>query len=166
MDNMQFDRLATTLARVDSRRSILRRFGAALGAAGLAVVVRHAPGARAKDARKSLDFKSKEDFKHWCELSGGTFSEDGIGNTNCNWPNGFWEECDGNGQDCWTTPPPRRNTNGTMAPISGTGGVVNPAQVSNPTFTPSSDSSGNELATPQPKRRGKHRQSHHRAAKR
>jgi hypothetical protein len=56
---------------------------------------------------KRPDFGSKEGFKLECELLGGTFSEDGLGNTNCHYPDGTWTQCDANGNDCWiTTRPP------------------------------------------------------------
>jgi hypothetical protein len=62
-------------------------------------------GASAADdgARPRPDYGSKELFKLECELLGGTFSEDGIGNTNCHYPGG-WVQCDANGRDCWHTP--------------------------------------------------------------
>jgi hypothetical protein len=54
------------------------------------------------------DFGSREGFKLECELLGGTFSEDGLGNTNCHYPDGTWTQCDANGNDCWITPPRTR----------------------------------------------------------
>ena len=33
---------------------------------------------------------------------------DGIGNTNCHFPDGTWTQCDENGNDCWITPPRTR----------------------------------------------------------
>lgn len=53
------------------------------------------------------DFGSAEGFRLECELLGGTYSEDGIGNTNCYYPDGTWTQCDANGNDCWITPPAR-----------------------------------------------------------
>ena len=53
------------------------------------------------------DFGSAEGFRLECELLGGTFSADGIGNTNCHYPDGTWTQCDANGNDCWITPPAR-----------------------------------------------------------
>jgi hypothetical protein len=57
---------------------------------------------------KRPDFGSAEGFRLECELLGGTYSEDGIGNTNCHYPDGTWTQCDANGNDCWVTPPRRR----------------------------------------------------------
>jgi hypothetical protein len=59
-------------------------------------------------AHKRPDFGSAEGFKLECELLGGTYSEDGIGNTNCHYPDGTWTQCDANGNDCWITPPRTR----------------------------------------------------------
>jgi hypothetical protein len=56
-------------------------------------------------AHKRPDFGSAEGFRLECELLGGTYSEDGIGNTNCHYPDGTWTQCDANGNDCWITPP-------------------------------------------------------------
>ena len=53
------------------------------------------------------DFGSAEGFRLECELLGGTYGEDGIGNTNCHYPDGTWTQCDANGNDCWITPPVR-----------------------------------------------------------
>jgi hypothetical protein len=58
-------------------------------------------------AHKRPDFGSAEGFRLECELLGGTYSEDGIGNTNCHYPDGTWTQCDANGNDCWITPPAR-----------------------------------------------------------
>jgi len=57
---------------------------------------------------KRPDFGSAEGFRLECELLGGTYSEDGIGNTNCHYPDGTWTQCDANGNDCWITPPRTR----------------------------------------------------------
>jgi hypothetical protein len=59
-------------------------------------------------AHKRPDFGSAEGFRLECELLGGTYSEDGIGNTNCHYPDGTWTQCDANGNDCWITPPRTR----------------------------------------------------------
>jgi hypothetical protein len=61
----------------------------------------------AADAKKIPDHGSKANFKLNCEDIEGTFSEDGIGNTNCHYPTGSWTQCDENGKDCWYTPPPK-----------------------------------------------------------
>ena len=91
-----------------------------------------AAGASAADATKRPDYGGKAGFKLECEALGGTFSEDGIGNTNCHWPDGGWTQCDANGNDCWYTP--RQVPSGVQGPNVGTvievttdvGGTVSP----------------------------------------
>jgi hypothetical protein len=56
------------------------------------------------EVKKRPDYGSKAQFKLECELMGGTFKEDDLGNTECHWPNGSRIECDSNGNDCWYTP--------------------------------------------------------------
>jgi hypothetical protein len=105
-------------------------------------------GASAKDnARPRPDYASKEAFKLECELLGGTFSEDGIGNTNCRFPDGTWIECDANGKDCWVTNASRPQLPGdnTMYPGSGnemapvSGGAEPPAAAVDDTSSPTVD---------------------------
>src|SRR5918998_6829707 len=82
----------------------IRRLSCAL----LVIVVALAqlgPEAASATAHKRPDFGSAEGFRLECELLGGTYSEDGIGNTNCHYPDGTWTQCDANGNDCWITPP-------------------------------------------------------------
>jgi hypothetical protein len=62
------------------------------------------PSTSARDAQKIPDQGSKANFKANCEVLGGTFIEDGLGNTECHYPDGSWTECDANGNDCWYTP--------------------------------------------------------------
>src|SRR5918998_5753627 len=84
----------------------IRRLSCAL----LVIVVALAqlgPEAASATAHKRPDFGSAEGFRLECELLGGTYSEDGIGNTNCHYPDGTWTQCDANGNDCWITPPTR-----------------------------------------------------------
>jgi hypothetical protein len=66
------------------------------------------PESASATAHKRPDFGSAEGFRLECELLGGTYSEDGIGNTNCHYPDGTWTQCDANGNDCWITPPRTR----------------------------------------------------------
>jgi hypothetical protein len=80
-----------------------------LSALVVAVVAATAPGSgdgarAAGDSHKRPDYGSKLAFKLECELLGGTFSEDGIGNTYCDTPYGGVIECDANGNDCWYSP--------------------------------------------------------------
>src|ERR687894_393236 len=85
----------------------IRRFCLAL----LVMVVALAqlgPEPASATAHKRPDFGSAEGFRLECELLGGTYSEDGIGNTNCHYPDGTWTQCDANGNDCWITPPRTR----------------------------------------------------------
>jgi hypothetical protein len=73
----------------------------------MVAVVQAGPDAASATAHKRPDFGSAEGFRLECELLGGTYSEDGIGNTNCHYPDGTWTQCDANGNDCWVTPPAR-----------------------------------------------------------
>lgn len=82
-----------------TRRRIL---GACAGA--LTILAASASRIVAKDATKRPDYGSKSQFKLECELLGGTFSEDGLGNTECHFSDGSWIECDASGSDCWYTP--------------------------------------------------------------
>ena len=66
------------------------------------------PESASATAHKRPDFGSAEGFRLECEHLGGTYSEDGIGNTNCPYPDGTWTQCDANGNDCWITPPRTR----------------------------------------------------------
>jgi hypothetical protein len=75
-------------------------------------------------AHKRPDFGSAEGFMLECELLGGTYSEDGIGNTNCHYPDGTWTQCDANGNDCWITPPRTRPGTAVIDPDDVTFGVV------------------------------------------
>jgi hypothetical protein len=77
-------------------------------AALVAMVVLVGAGSPSAADHKRPDFGSAEGFELECELLGGTYSEDGIGNTNCHYPDGTWTQCDANGNDCWVTPPRRR----------------------------------------------------------
>jgi hypothetical protein len=73
-----------------------------LAAASAALGAGH--GASAGDnAKPRPDYGSKELFRLECELLGGTFSEDGIGNTRCHIAGIGTVECDANGNDCWVT---------------------------------------------------------------
>lgn len=63
-----------------------------------------AQSASAKEAQKIPGYGSKAKFQAYCESLGGTFIEDGLGNTECHYPDGGWTECDANGNDCWYTP--------------------------------------------------------------
>ncbi len=72
----------------------------------LATVAALGTGHDSSAAKSISDFGSEWNFKTICEEAGGTFSRDGIGNTNCHYPNGGWTQCDANGNDCWYTPPP------------------------------------------------------------
>jgi hypothetical protein len=85
----------------------LRRY--IVGGLALVIVLNLGPGdARASDnARPRPDFGSKEQFATECELLDGEFSEDGLGNTNCDYEDGSWTQCDANGNDCWHTPASR-----------------------------------------------------------
>ncbi len=65
------------------------------------------PESASATAHKRPDFGSAEGFRLECELLGGIYSEDGIGNTNCHYPDGTWTQCDANGNDCWITPSAR-----------------------------------------------------------
>lgn len=78
--------------------------------------------ASAKDAVRVSDFGTKAAFEASCEVLGGSFSEDGIGNTNCDADDGGWTQCDANGNDCWYTPPDRLapQTGGQSSQIDGT----------------------------------------------
>jgi hypothetical protein len=79
-----------------------RMLGALAGA--LAILAGSATRSEAKDATKRPDYGSKGQFQLECELLGGTFSEDGLGNTECHFSDGSWIECDASGKDCWYTP--------------------------------------------------------------
>jgi hypothetical protein len=66
-------------------------------------------GVSAEDnAHQVFDHKSKANFQSFCKNQGGTFGEDGLGNTSCTFKDGSWTECDANGNDCWHTPAPRQ----------------------------------------------------------
>jgi hypothetical protein len=67
-------------------------------------------------SHKRPDFGSAEGFRLECELLGGTFSADGLGNTNCHYPDGTWIQCDANGNDCWITPSRTRPPAETLDP--------------------------------------------------
>ena len=89
------------------RQHVTRRMF--LAALVLMVALVHAGSDSASAAgNKRPDFGSAEGFRLECELLGGTYSEDGIGNTNCHYPDGTWTQCDANGNDCWITPPRTR----------------------------------------------------------
>ena len=64
--------------------------------------------ASAKDAERVSDFGTKAAFEASCEVLGGSFSEDGIGNTNC-------DADDGGGRSAT----PMATTAGTPHPIAG-----------------------------------------------
>jgi hypothetical protein len=92
----------TAMDRPQPRRTIAH---AALIALMIGVAMLGAgPSASAKDAQKIPDYHSAADFRYTCELLGGTYMEDGLGNTECHYSDGSWTECDANGQDCWYTP--------------------------------------------------------------
>ncbi len=78
--------------------------------------------ASAKDAERVADFGTKANFEYTCEFLGGSFSEDDIGNTNCDADDGGWTQCDANGNDCWYTPPdrPAPQAGGQGSQIDGT----------------------------------------------
>ena len=87
-----------------------------------AAAVGESQRASAKDAERVSDFGSKAAFEASCEVLGGSFSEDGIGNTNCDADDGGWTQCDANGNDCWYTPPDRQgpSAGGQVSQIDGT----------------------------------------------
>src|SRR5918994_3542237 len=89
------------------QRQGIRRFCCALLVMVVAVA-QLGPESASATAHKRPDFGSAEGFRLECELLGGTYSEDGIGNTNCHYPDGAWTQCDANGNDCWITPPRTR----------------------------------------------------------
>jgi hypothetical protein len=80
-----------------------------IGGLALTIVLSLGPcDARASDnAHPRPDFGSKEQFATECELLDGEFSEDGLGNTDCDYEDGSWTQCDDNGNDCWHTPASR-----------------------------------------------------------
>jgi hypothetical protein len=95
----RFDRIARSLARAETRRDVLRRFGIAFAVAGFAVVGGRAPSVDAET--KTADHGSRDQMNRACIASGGVFSADGLGNLECHWKSGDWEECDAQGNDCW-----------------------------------------------------------------
>lgn len=112
----------------------------------VALVLLGVGAGQADAAKKRPNFGSKAQFKIECELLGGTFLVDAFGNTECRFKDGSWIECDANGNDCWYTPPPKREptddsphvpTDGTLDPNGGaadpTGGVGAPGDVQAPT---------------------------------
>jgi len=81
------------------------------------------PAGAADNAKKRSDFADKEHFELECELLGGTYSEDGLGNTECHFPDGSWIECDANGKDCWYTPAPKPGSADSPGYADPSGGV-------------------------------------------
>jgi hypothetical protein len=81
-----------------------------LGALVMAVAATTALGAGhdASADTKEDGHGSKDNFKSYCKTLGGTFSEDGLGNTKCTYSGGSYTECDANGNDCWYIPEPRQ----------------------------------------------------------
>jgi hypothetical protein len=64
--------------------------------------------AEAKDPIYVGGYGSKAAFQESCNAGKGTFSEDGLGNTNCHFKDGGWTQCNEKGNDCYYTPPPER----------------------------------------------------------
>jgi hypothetical protein len=76
-----------------------------LVAASAALGTGHGASAVEDDGAYPIDgYTSAEDFKLMCEIMDGTYSKDKYGNTNCEYPDGSWTQCDSNGQDCWRGP--------------------------------------------------------------
>jgi hypothetical protein len=96
--------------RQDGMRRVI--LGAVVAMVAAATALGTGSGASATDGAFHVGgHGSKANFQRECKKSGGTFGEDGLGNTTCHFKNGSWEECDANGNDCWFTPPPRRVPN-------------------------------------------------------
>jgi hypothetical protein len=105
--------------QLQGRRQIL--FGALFVLVATLAALSTGQSVSAKDAQKIPDYSSKAGFKDLCEAIDGTFSEDGLGNTECHYPDGGWTECDANGKDCWYTParpaPPTGIGDGTIPSV-------------------------------------------------
>ncbi len=116
-----------------------------LVAASAALGTGHGASAVEDDGAYPIDgYTSAEDFKLMCEIMDGTYSKDKYGNTNCEYPDGSWTQCDSNGQDCWrgparlqrpgveqtydgTAPLYESPTASDAPPSSGRGDVIEPA---------------------------------------
>ena len=76
----------------------------------LATVTTLGTGHNARASEPTGDWGSEAIFLLACESAGGIFFRDGLGNTECHYPNGDFEECDANGNDCWFIPVPFQPT--------------------------------------------------------
>lgn len=122
-------------------------------------------GAPDDGARKTTDYADADTFKMTCEVNEGDFYIDSGGNTNCDWPGGQWTQCDANGKDCWTTPPPKKlepidvsvPAAGEIAtPDEGSGEAPPPAVDSPTSAQPSLVAAADDQEQDHGKRKGKH----------
>ncbi len=135
------------------------------------ILVGSAGSARADEP--SGDYGSKANFKFLCEAAGGRFVEGQWGDTYCYYTNGDWENCDGNGNDCWYIPKPRTNPglepidnlndldvapeNGQTSPTATTGASEPTTQV-----TAGNAQTADEHADEAPQKKAKHKKKNKR----